>query len=744
MTGRPRHPVLWFLGAAVTAATLSAHVRLLYPTTGAALYWSNPSNVTLVLQSDGSDDINDGSEATALRSAMAAWNGVTGANLQLVENAASGQRARRDWASTDIHLVLFDEDNDSGYFPGSSGIVALTPITFYTNGRIIDADVLFNGKNFGFTTRGQVGRFDIQDVATHELGHLVGLDHSGCAGATMYPYVDTSVILHRSLSLDDIRGVRHMYPSASYGQIMGTLLHEGTSNVVAGAHVVALDMQGRLAGATLSNSSGNFALQALDTGRYTVYADALDFPVSVSNLGGGQTVDTSFGSTVLGTIDVVAGSTATLGSVEVLPDVAVSLGRIADDYPLRAISGQTVARLVRGAELVSGSTLTASDPSITVTPTAWFGTSVQFDVTVQSGAALGHADLIVTSPSGDVDILTAALEITPPNPEVLSVTPADGEPVGGTFVTVTGTNFRPGLRVVIGDRIYVEGAPGGATLVDPTTLTLTTAATIGGEHDVVVIDPSGVEGRAVDSFTVLAAPAIATLFPSVGSAAGGTEVILTGSNFVTGALVTIDGIAQPNVRVDSPTQMTIFTAPGVVGGPYIVEVTNPGGASATAAFAYVGKADPVLTYVTPDRGSPEGGQTITLMGTGFSAETQVVFGAHPKTGVGGTAAASVELESSTTLRVRTPASSSTVASVLVRDAETGQASILASGFQYEHEPEIPSLDKFGACGAVDPAHLGPPTARKVFAGAGWILVALAAAALQRRAALRRSAYPAAV
>ncbi|MEZ6020564.1 MAG: matrixin family metalloprotease [Planctomycetota bacterium] len=75
--------------------------------------------------------------------------------------------------------MTFDEINSSGYFPTGSGIVAITPLEFYTTGRIIDADVLFNGKDFHFTTKQETNRFDIQDVAAHELGHLLGLDHSG-------------------------------------------------------------------------------------------------------------------------------------------------------------------------------------------------------------------------------------------------------------------------------------------------------------------------------------------------------------------------------------------------------------------------------------------------------------------------------------------------------------------------------------------------------------------------------------
>lgn len=738
--GRPtKRDALWFLGAFVSAATVGAHVRLLYPANGAPLYWSTPDALSLVINSDGSDDIADGSEATAIRNAISAWNGVGGTELVLAENHAAGQRSRRDWASTDSRLILFDEGNDSGFFPGSSGIVALTPITFFTNGQIIDADILFNGKNFRFTTSGQIARFDVQDVAAHELGHLIGLDHSGCAGATMYPYVDSTVILHRSLSIDDIRGARDMYPGSSYGQIMGTVVRDGTTSLVRGAHVVARDVAGRFAGATLSGSNGGFTLAALDAGRYTVYADPLDFPVGASNLGGGQVVDLDFGATILGTVDVVAGATASLGTCPVGPVVPVSLGRVADDYPLRVIIGQSVVRTVRGAGLDVGSTIAASDPSIAVTALNWGGSSVQLAIDVPSGAPLGHADLIVTTGTGDVDILTGALEITPPNPTVLSVDPEAGDPSGGQPVTISGTDFRPGSRVVIGDRIYVDGVPGGCTVVDASTITLTTVPTIGGQHDVVVIDASGVEGRMNDAFSVSAVPVIATTFPTVGSADGGTRIILTGSDFVAGAVVAIDDVVQMNVTLDSPTQMTVVTSPGVVGGPYVLEVTNPGGATASTAFSYVAGADPVLTHVTPDRGSPAGGETISLMGTGFSATTRVVFGAHAKSGVGGVPATSVQLVDATLLRVVTPASGSMSETVLVRDSATGQGSILGSAFQFEQEPDIPSQGGVGGCGSIDPGDSGLGTPGDALRGAGWMLALCMLVAVQRRAALARLA-----
>jgi hypothetical protein len=110
--------VLLLTGLALFAAALvRAHVRLVHPTTKAPLYWSSPSSVGIVVGEAGSDDLPDGSHTTALRNAIDEWNSIEGTTLRLVEDASEEARARTDWSSHSIHLVLFDEDNDSGYFP---------------------------------------------------------------------------------------------------------------------------------------------------------------------------------------------------------------------------------------------------------------------------------------------------------------------------------------------------------------------------------------------------------------------------------------------------------------------------------------------------------------------------------------------------------------------------------------------------------------------------------------------------
>jgi hypothetical protein len=711
-------------------ALLQAHVRLLHPTTGNGLYWQSPQSISIVIQADGSKDLPDQSHFTALRNAIAAWNQAPGSVARLVEDTSPAQQARTDFQSSDIHLMLFDEDNSSGYFPAGSSVVAVTPIWFYSSGRIADADVLFNGLSFRFTTSKQAGRFDVQDVGTHELGHLLGLDHSGWAGASMFPYVDPTVILHRSLSADDIGGLRAVYPDGAFARFSGRV-ERSDGSPVRGAQVVAADPDGRPRGAILTGNDGQFLLPGLNPGSYRLYAAPLDGPVTAANLSGGQVVDTDFQPTAFtGLHPASAGATTALGTLAVLPNAAISLGRSFDRLPLRVIRGQTSVHSLRGSGLVVGSSLEVSDPSLTVQAQAWLGSAVSFRISVPADSPLGHVDLRAINPMGATSVLTAGLEITPPDPVVTTVTPSVGATGGGELITIAGANFRPGLRVVIGQGIYAEGQADGVELIDGNTLRLVTVPGGLGVAEVVVIDESGVEGRLADGFTFAALPQIESVFPAAGFAGGGTEVVLKGVDMAPGASVRIDGLPQPNVVWGGPQHLSFTTAVGAVGGPYVLEVENPGGEIAQAAFAFVAAPDPSVTAVDPPLGAAIGGDTVTLSGSGFVPGMQVWFGAAADTGAGGVAAEVTYLDENALLAVTPPASGGAV-DLVVRNPHTGQAVAVPAGFQYQASKK--SGGGGGGC-HLGPAGGGPPSA------ALWMALLLAIAGL-RALGLRRAGGP---
>jgi hypothetical protein len=721
------------LAAAAFAATSAPHVRLIHSGNGNPLFWENPDTVGIVVSSIGSADIPDESETAAMRHAIDAWNDVTGTTARLVENASPAERARTDWDSDSIHLMLFDETNTSGFFPVGSATVAITPIQYLMSGKIADADVLFNGRTFTWTTAGAAGSFDVADVATHELGHLLGLDHTGHAGASLYPYVSPNQLLHRSPSADDENGIQHAYPSGSHATITGTVRRQANQSVVPGAHVVARDANGRPAAAALASNTGAFALRGLASGTYTIYACPLDFPVSEANLANGHLVETDFESTIGTQVVATAGSSVAYGDLLVDPDVTLSLGRNSDPLPLLVRSGATVSRSLHGAGFDGTCSLAASDPTITISNVTWNGsTQVFFDVNVPGGSAAGHVDLAVTNAAGDLSILTGALEVVPPSPTVATVVPPAGTPAGGTLVTITGSGFGAGARVAIGPRVYDDGEPGGCTVVNATTIQLTTASTAASVCDVVVIDSSGVEGRLANAFEFVIGPTADVVFPPAGSDNGGTQVVVTGSNFADPMLVRIGGVAQGGVTVESPTRLRFTTSAGAAGAATL-EVEDSFGEIGSSTFTYVSQPDPAPAQISPASGSKGGGTNATITGAGFTASAAVVFGANRNTGLGGTPAASVTFVDAQTLQVVTPAHSSGNFSVLVRDTVTGQAALLATGFTFQ------SSGGGGGGGCSTTPVRGPEDWRSVASGAGWIPLLLLLLLLARRRAERGAA-----
>ncbi len=90
------------------------------------------------------------------------------------------------------------------------------------------------------------------------------------------------------------------------------------------------------------------------------------------------------------------------------------------------------------------------------------------------------------------------------------------------------------------------------------------------------------------------APVISTVTPDSGPASGGTDIVISGTNFVAGATVTIAGEPCQDIVVDEPDEISCTTPPGTA-GPADVSVENPDGQSdvLTAGFVYLIDEDPI-------------------------------------------------------------------------------------------------------------------------------------------------------
>lgn len=140
---------------------------------------------------------------------------AVGANAWRTQSDASfsftfaGESTQTTNTNDGINLVMFRD--------ASSGSAIATAYWWSSGNRIIDADIVFWDRTFRFFTgsSGCANGFYVEDIATHEFGHALGLGHSASPSATMYATTASCNASNRTLDPDDIAGVRALYPPVS-------------------------------------------------------------------------------------------------------------------------------------------------------------------------------------------------------------------------------------------------------------------------------------------------------------------------------------------------------------------------------------------------------------------------------------------------------------------------------------------------------------------------------------------------
>jgi hypothetical protein len=307
-------------------------------------------------------------------------------------------------------------------------------------------------------------------------------------------------------------------------------------------------------------------------------------------------------------------------------------------------SGGTVITIT-GSNFVSGATVSVGGTSATGVT---FVSATQLRATTPPGTA-GAKAVQVVNPGGLSATLSNAFSYTSTSsqPAYGSVSPTSGPTSGGTVLTITGSNFVSGATVRIGGVNATS-----VTFVSATQLVATTPPGTTGGKSVQIINPGGLTASRNNAFwyttSSSAQPAITGVSPSSGPTSGGTVLTITGSNFVSGATVSVGGTSATGVTFVSATQLRATTPSGAAGAK-AVQVVNPGGLSATmsSGFSYASTgSQPTYGSVSPNSGPTSGGTVLTITGTSF------VSGATVR--IGGVNATNVTFVSSTQLFATTP------------------------------------------------------------------------------------------
>jgi len=147
----------------------------------------------------------------AFQLALDIWSVEGGAGVY-VPYGGTTSNSQYGW-DNGVNVTLFDN-----FSWGST--LALATWNYSGNGRMTDCDIEFYGSNGGGSLNWSFdidngpsgGQYDFIQVATHEMGHCLGLSHSAHSGAVMYASSSPGASINaRHLHSDDQAGLQAMY-----------------------------------------------------------------------------------------------------------------------------------------------------------------------------------------------------------------------------------------------------------------------------------------------------------------------------------------------------------------------------------------------------------------------------------------------------------------------------------------------------------------------------------------------------
>jgi hypothetical protein len=279
--------VIALVVAAVAAAGVDAYVKLGARAGGrlVALEWNR--TIRYAVTDRSAPGVSAGELQAAVDRAFRTWAGVENVllNIEFV-----GFISAEPLVDDGISVIGFRSRPD---FERTLG--AATHEVDDATGQLLASDVFFNTEfDWSATANGQTGRFDVESIALHEIGHFLGLGHSMLGEtelrsggrsvlgkrAVMFPIAFApGNIEDRTLEADDIAGITDVYGTSTANRINGAVNGRVTldGRGIFGAHVAAFNpATGALVGGYSLNDDGDFVISGLAPGLYVIRAEPLD------------------------------------------------------------------------------------------------------------------------------------------------------------------------------------------------------------------------------------------------------------------------------------------------------------------------------------------------------------------------------------------------------------------------------------------------------------------------------------
>lgn len=208
--------------------------------------------------------------------------------------------------------------------------------------------------------------------------------------------------------------------------------------------------------------------------------------------------------------------------------------------------------------------------------------------------------------------------ITGDPPTFTGLAPSTGLATGGTNVTLTGTNFQPGMTLTLGGSVVTP-----VNVVNAMTATFQTPAGTVGAADLQIENPDGNVLSVTGAFTYIA-PLMVTAVDPV-QVVPGQLVRVLGAGFQQGLTIDLAGVTI--IPTSVATGEVRFLAPASIPCDSTLTVDNPDGQSATAML----NTSPTVVRAISATGSVAGGAVFFVVGTGFGPGTIVTVGGQVAT-----------------------------------------------------------------------------------------------------------------
>ena len=223
--------------------------------------------------------------AAVIDRSIGVWNQAAAVSLR--RNASPEQSVSPSSQGDGISILTIAATPENlALFPaGLDDAAARTRIFYDARGYITEADVVLN-PYLQFSTDGTLGTFDLESTVTHELGHVLGLEHSPVVASTMNDSYGKNGVYNlpafsaRTLASDDVASVRSLYGTTAgvdecCGRITGRIFF-AVNKPAAGYAVWAESIDdGRVVAATASRADGTYRLAGLPFGKFHIYSQSI-------------------------------------------------------------------------------------------------------------------------------------------------------------------------------------------------------------------------------------------------------------------------------------------------------------------------------------------------------------------------------------------------------------------------------------------------------------------------------------